>query len=249
MDVLYLMVGRGGSKGVPRKNLRTLGGLSLVGFKALSARAARSCSRLVISTDDREIQDEARRHGVEVPFTRPAELASDTASSADVVAHALEWFEREEGRRYDAVMLLEPSSPFARSVDYDAAVALMESRDAALVVGMREAEVNPVFIGPVTADGSIAGIVENVIGLSSGRRQDVARSWTMNGALYLFSWDEFLRTRRIYSDPARSYGYEMNRYHSIEIEGPADLEFAAHAVEKGLVDLGDWAGHLDRPGA
>lgn len=244
-DVLFLMVGRGGSKGVPRKNLRTLGGLSLVGFKALSARRSKYCSRLVISTDDAEIQDEARRFGVEVPFTRPAELADDHATSEDVVRHALDWFETVEGRRYDAVMLLEPSSPFARAADYDAAVELMVARHAKLVVGMREAEVNPVFVGPVTPDGSIGGIVDNILALRSSRRQDVARSWTMNGALYLFAWDEFKATGRIYSDPAASYGLEMSPAHSIEIERPADLDYAAFAVEHGLLDLGDWQDALN----
>lgn len=248
MRVLFLMVARGGSKGVPRKNLKRLGGLSLIGFKALSARRSRYCSRLVISTEDERIREEARRHGVEIPFTRPAELATDTATSAEVVRHAIDWFETVENTRYDAVMLLEPSSPFARGRDYDAAVELMAARKAALVVGMREAEVNPVFIGPVTDDGSIAGIVENVIALSSMRRQDVKRSWTMNGALYLFSWDEFKRTGLIYSDPARSFGLEMDRYHSIEIETPVDLEFAAQAVERRRIDLSDWDHALETSG-
>lgn len=240
LDVLFLMVGRGGSKGVPRKNLRTINGLSLVGFKALSAQRSKYCSRLVISTDDAEIQAEARRHGVEVPFTRPAELAGDHASSEDVIRHAVQWFETQENRRFDAIMLLEPPSPFARAADYDAAIEMMAARNAKLVVGMREAEVNPVFIGPVTDDASIGGIVDNILALRSSRRQDVGRSWTMNGALYLFSWDEFKATGRIYSDPAASYGLEMSAMHSIEIERPTDLDYAAFAVERKLLDLGDW---------
>ncbi|MEW5726363.1 MAG: acylneuraminate cytidylyltransferase family protein [Pseudomonadota bacterium] len=238
------MVGRGGSKGVPRKNLRQLAGLSLIGFKALAARRATSCSRLVISTEDPEIQDEARRHGVEVPFVRPAHLASDTASSEDVVRHAIDWFETVEGRSYDAIMLLEPSSPFARSADFDAAVALYVARAASLVVGMREAEVNPLFVGPVTSDGSISAIVDNILSLRSTRRQAVGRAWTMNGALYLFGWEEFKQTGRIYSDPARSFGLEMDRYHSVEIEGPADLSYAEWVVENEKIDLADWRAAL-----
>ena len=107
------MVGRGGSKGLPGKNLRRIGGKSLVAFKAIAAKKSHCCSRLVVSSDSIDIQEEARRHGAEVLFDRPADLASDTASSSDVVLHAMDWIERNEGRRYDAVMLLEPSSPFA----------------------------------------------------------------------------------------------------------------------------------------
>ena len=79
LKILFLITARGGSKGVPGKNLRELGGISLVGFKAISAKKSKYCSRLIISTDSPEIQENARRYGVEVPFTRPAELASDTA--------------------------------------------------------------------------------------------------------------------------------------------------------------------------
>lgn len=247
MNVLFLMVGRGGSKGVPRKNLRTLCGLSLIGFKALSAKRSRHCARLVISTDDAEIQAEARRYGVEVPFTRPAELASDTASSADVIGHAIDWFETVEKRRYDAIMLLEPSSPFARSGDYDAAVDMMVERDAKLVVGMREAEVHPMFIGPMNEDRSIGPIVDTMLEMRSLRRQDMGSAWTMNGALYLFSWDEFKRTGQIYSDPKHSLGLLMDRFHSIEIEAPPDLAFADLAVRETLVDLADWRHALDLP--
>jgi len=126
MRVLYLITARGGSKSIPKKNLARIGGLSLVGFKARAAQGAASCARLMISTDDPEIQDEARALGVDVPFTRPAELATDTASSDDVVRHAMDWVESQEGPNpYDAVMLLEPSSPFARSEDFDGAVRLM----------------------------------------------------------------------------------------------------------------------------
>jgi CMP-N,N'-diacetyllegionaminic acid synthase len=141
LDVLFLLVGRGGSRGLPRKNLREISGLSLTAYKARSAKRSRYCSRLIVSSDSTEIQDEAKLFGAEVLFTRPAELATDTARSSDVVLHAMDWIEANEGRKYDAIMLLEPSSPFARADHYDAAIELFVQNNAELVVGMRETEV------------------------------------------------------------------------------------------------------------
>jgi CMP-N,N'-diacetyllegionaminic acid synthase len=239
-EILFLLVGRGGSKGLPGKNLREIGGLSLTGYKARSARASRHCARLIVSSDSPEIQAEARRHGAEVPFSRPAELASDTATSADVVLHAMDWIEQHEGRRYDAIMLLEPSSPFARPEHFDEAIDLFIERRASLVVGMRETEVSSVFVGPLGEDGSIAGIVDKMLRTPALRRQDQPLEVTMNGALYLIGWDAMRRNRKIYAEPSASFGILMDRLHSIEIETAADLAYASYVVEHGMLEATLW---------
>jgi CMP-N,N'-diacetyllegionaminic acid synthase len=239
-EILFLLVGRGGSKGLPGKNLREIGGLSLTGYKARAAVKSRYCSRLIVSSDSPEIQAEAKRHGAEVLFSRPAELASDTASSNDVVLHAMDWIETHEGRRYDAVMLLEPSSPFARPEHFDEAVELFIARNASLVVGMRETEVSSIFVGPLGSDGSIGSIVNKMLTTPALRRQDQPPEVTMNGALYLIGWDAMRKHRKIYADPAASYGILMDRLHSIEIETAADLAYASYVVEHGMLDASPW---------
>ena len=240
LEILYLITARGGSKGVPGKNLRRISGLSLVGFKAISARRSKYCSRLVISTDSPEIQEEAARHDVEVPFTRPAELASDTASSDAVVLHAIDYFETVEKRRYDAIMLLEPASPFARAADYDAAVKLFCSRNATMVVGMREATINSVFVGPLGPDGRADNVISKFCDRTKLRRQDFEQEYTMNGVLYLFDWNRMKQTGRIYNDPEASYGYPMDRFYSAEIDTLYDLRLAEIFVETADVDMRYW---------
>ena len=239
-------MGRGGSKGLPGKNLREIGGLSLVGYKAKAALQSRYCSRLIVSSDSAEIRNEAMRHGAEMLFERPAELATDTASSNDVVLHAMDWIETHEGRRYDAIMLLEPSSPFARPEHFDEAVELFVARKASLVVGMRETEVASIFVGTLGADGSIGGIVEKMLKTPAQRRQDQAPEVTMNGALYLVGWDAMRKHRKIYADPAASYGIMMDRLHSIEIESAADLAYASYVIEHGMLDASPWRNPHDR---
>lgn len=242
MRVLYLITARGGSKSIPKKNLAHIGGLSLVGFKARAAQAAESCARLIISTDDPEIQAEARALGVEVPFTRPAELASDTASSDDVVRHAMAWAESQEGPSpYDAVMLLEPSSPFARAEDFDGAVAVMAKHNANVVVGMRPTEVASVFVGPMDDAGRITQIIDQMASLKGLRRQDQRPEYTMNGALYLMRWDYYKRVGARYADRDHTFGYPMDRFHSIEIDEPVDLDVARTFVERGRIDLAHWS--------
>jgi len=242
MKVLSLITARGGSKGVPGKNLKQIGGLSLVGFKAVSARKSRHCARLIISTDSAEIQAEARRHGVEVPFTRPAELATDTAKSGPVIAHAMDWIEREGKDRFDAVMLLEPSSPFATAADYDAAVGMLQQRGANAVVAVRPAEVSSTVVGPLGPLGELSAIVDKMHAAraQTGQRQSLGREVTMNGAFYLFRWDYFRAHQWIYSDREKVFGYLMDPLHSVEIDEPVHLAWAEFLVANNYVSMEHW---------
>lgn len=239
-SVLFLIAARSGSLGVPDKNLQQVAGLSLIGFKARAAQKCNACKRLIISTDSPEIQDEAASFGVEVPFTRPAELATDTASSESVIAHTITWIEQNEGHRYDAIMLLEPASPFATGDHLSAAIKLYTSRKADLVVGMRVAEPASVFIGKRPKNGSIASIIGNMNTTTSHRRQAHESEWTMNGAFYLIGWEAFKTSGKIYGNPEKCYGFLMDRWHSLEIETPEDLALADFATKNSCLNLSPW---------
>jgi N-acylneuraminate cytidylyltransferase/CMP-N,N'-diacetyllegionaminic acid synthase len=238
--ILYLITARGGSKGVPRKNLADVGGLSLIGYKARAARQSSSCARLIISSDDAEIIEEAKRHGADAPFVRPEVLANDTASSDSVVLHAMNMVEAEEGGPYDAIMLLEPSSPFATAQDFDKAVNIFERYNASLVVGMKPTEVSSLFTGPLGENGRAEEIINKFSGQSVTRRQDMAPEYTMNGALYLIDWKMMRSTGQVYGDPDNTFGLVMDRSQSCEIETPLDLEFARFLVQQGVIDTTAW---------
>jgi CMP-N,N'-diacetyllegionaminic acid synthase len=241
MRILFLITARGGSKGVPRKNLRQIGGISLVGFKAISARRSKYCARLVLSTDDPEIREDGRLYGAEAPFLRPAELATDTASSTAVIRHAMDWVETETGESYDAVMLLQPAAPFARWVDLDNAVELMSATGASVVIGVRETEINSALVGRLDERGRMTQVVEQVRALGRGqRRQDMTPEYAVNGALYLFRWDFFKEHQAIYADGEKSFAYVMDRFHSVDIDEMIDLRWAEFLVANGYVDLSYW---------
>lgn len=240
LRILFLITARAGSKGVPRKNLQEIDGLSLIGYKAVSARRSRYCARLIISTESVEIQEHARQLGIEVPFTRPDHLATDAARSIDVVLHAVEWIESNTNERYDALLLLEPAAPFSRTTDYDAAAELMVEQNANVVVGVRAIAAHSIFAGPLDEQGRIVDIVKKINGLSNTRRQDLPQEYTMNGALYLIRWEYLKRARAIYSDPNTTYGLPMDPHHSVEIDSEIDLHWAQFLAAKGYVDTSEW---------
>ncbi len=239
-EILFLITARGGSKGIPKKNLRKINGLSLIGYKAKSALKSKYCSRLVISSDSPELQAEAASFGVEVLFDRPHELASDTASSDDVILHAMEYFETRENKTFDAIMLLEPASPFARAGDYDAAVEIYMKNKASLVVSMRETEVHSIFVGPLREDGRADQIINKFADIDDLNRQAFELEYTMTGSLYLIDWKFFRKSEWIYGDAQNTYGYVMDKAHSTEIEAPDDLLSAEFLARNGNIDKTEW---------
>lgn len=236
MRILYLVIARGGSKSIPRKNLAKIEGLSLVAHKIRSARKSKYCSRLVLSTDDKEIQAEGIQHGAEVPFLRPAELASDDASSDDVALHAMDYVTKA-GESYDAIMLLEPSTPFATPDDYDRAVEIMIEKKASMVTGIVESKHHPIFSTDLPVDRKLSKLVSQLETARSLRRQDFATQCILNGAFYLMEWQPFISTRRRYTDPDGTYGLLMPHERSVEIDEPIDLAFARYLASTGALDL------------
>lgn len=230
-SVLWLIVGRAGSKSVPGKNLRRIGDRSLVRWKLDGARPAMRLGDLLLcSTDSMEIADEARVGGATVKWMRPAELATDTAASIDVVLHAM----ANCGGVYDAVMLLEPSSPYTLPRHYAAALAhLRDGADAA--IGMRAVEPHPMFTAPITADGCIRVLSRDIARMGrANRRQDLPMCWTASGGMYLCRWEILERTRSFYGSD-KTYGVMMEWPWCIEIDHERDLALAEFAHERGLV--------------
>ncbi len=238
MRILFLVTARGGSKGVPRKNLQTIAGLPLVAYKIISARRTRAEGRILCSTDSPEIADVARRFGAEVPFLRPAELATDEASSADVLLHAMDWLEAHDPKRFDAVLLLEPSSPFATYVDFQRAIETFERLRPDSVVSVRPTEVSSIYVETLGPGGRMDRHFAKMKAARNPRRQDRPVEYTMNGALYLIDWDFLRRNRSVYGE--NTYAHIMPRELSVEIETPDDLHFGRFLAEKGLIDLSFW---------
>ena len=238
MKVLFLVTARGGSKGVPRKNIRKLNGLELIGYKIISAKKTRVEKRIILSTDDEEIAKIGKQYGAEVPFMRPKELASDTASSVDAVIHAMDWVEKNDETKYDIVFLLEPSSPFGTFIDFEKALKLLNEHYVDNVVGVRKTEPNSIFIVPLAEDGSLKILGERIKKLNFVYRQHFKDEYTPNGTLYCSKWNKFKENKTFYTE--KTFPIIQDEHYSIEIDCVRNLEFAEYIVDKKLIDLDFW---------
>jgi len=221
MRVLGVVPARGGSKAIPGKNVVDLGGRPLIAWTATAARGS-ALTRTVLSTDDPRIAGAGRDVGLDVPFTRPAELATDSASSIDVAIHALDEMLRAGDAPYDAVMLLQPTTPFRTSADIDAAIALLGATGADSVIsvvdvgGHHPARMKRIE-GDRLIDPPYAEAVENQ------PRQELEPLFIRNGAIYLTRTD-VLRTRSFRGRDARALVMSAER--SVNIDVPLDLLLA-----------------------
>lgn len=183
MKTLYLVPARGGSKGVPGKNIRLLGGIPLIGHSIRQAlKVADRPEDVVVTTDSREIADIAAGEGARIPFLRPAELASDTAGSREVILHAIDSL-NARGEGYEAVVLLQPTSPLRNIEDIRNAVTLFRKRHPGMVVSAAPARSNPYYNAfECDADGFLK--ISKGDGLIT-RRQDAPQVWEFDGSIYV----------------------------------------------------------------
>lgn len=216
--VLALIPARGGSKGVPRKAVRPMGGRPMIAWTLEAALAAGRLDRVVVTTEDAEIAEVARAWGADVPFARPAELAGDDTPGILPVEHALQWLLREQDYAPEWVMLLQPTSPLRSAGDIDAAVALAERRGADAVVSVTEAAHHPWWTKRVTDDG----LLEDWAWAGEAtRRQDLPGAYGLNGAIYLTRRELLLAGRTWY--PPRTHAYVMPPDRSLDVDTPWDF--------------------------
>jgi CMP-N,N'-diacetyllegionaminic acid synthase len=222
---------RGGSKGLPGKNLRRLGALSLIGHAVASAREAKRLDRVIVSTDSAEIAEEARRHGADVPFLRPAELASDQAGMVPVLQHAVRWLE-STGPRPDLVVTLQPTSPFRLGADIDATIAKVVDTGADSAQTLVEASYHPYFMKTMQGDRTVALFHE---GYAYVRRQDAPVVYQPSGAVYVTRYALLMEHGRVLGDDNR--GLPMSFEASANIDTEWDFLLAELILREGRSPL------------
>jgi CMP-N,N'-diacetyllegionaminic acid synthase len=231
--VLAIIPARGGSKGLPGKNIRPLAGLPLIAHSLQLAAMCPEIARCIVSTDDALIADVARAHGGDVPFLRPAELARDDTPMTPVLQHALNEIERAEGHTYGSVLLLDPTSPGRIPADVTRAVALLEGDpNAQGVIACSQPTFNPFWVGVVEKDSYMAPAFA---GPEYARRQDVPAFLRINGALYLWRRDFIERGASWRDEPHRAL--EIPEARAFSIDDLYEFQLAEQLVAAGLVEL------------
>lgn len=219
--VLALIPARGGSKGIKDKNIKDLGGMPLIAYTILAAKKSKYVDRIVISTDSERIKETALQYGGDVPFLRPDALASDTATTLEVVIHAIDSLEKE-GDRYDILLLLQPTSPLRDSVDIDGALDLFARAGGKGVASVSPVADHPILMRTMGEDGRLKKLL--AIG-STARRQDMEAYYRINGSIYVNAIASLDDSTSFNDNPV---GYPMERSHSVDIDEMADFHMAEY---------------------
>jgi CMP-N,N'-diacetyllegionaminic acid synthase len=223
MKVLGIIPARGGSKGVPRKNIRLLNGKPLLQYTAEAALAAERMDRVILTTDDVEIAEVGRLCGLDVPFLRPPELARDDTPTLPVIQHALRRIE-EKGERYDAICLLQPTNPIRRPGEIDACIELLERKGLDSVITVLEvpAKYNPHWVFFESEEG--------LLHLSTGesspipRRQDLPMAYHREGSVYVARREVVMEQNSLFGK--RVAGHLLNAMSTVNIDSLEDWKRA-----------------------
>lgn len=225
--ILGVITARGGSKGIPRKNIKELCGKPLIAYTIEAARGSRYVTRCVVSTDDAEIAAVSKKYGADVPFMRPKQLAQDDSTSVEVAGHALGKLEKE-GETYDYLLILQPTSPLRTSVDIDESIRLAVDTDADSVMSMKGLEdFSPKKIKKIR-NGVIFPYFEEE-GKQSSSRQNLEKAYKRNCAIYLTK-TEYIKQGDLFGKISRAYIMPEER--SIDINTPIDFELAEFRIKK-----------------
>jgi N-acylneuraminate cytidylyltransferase/CMP-N,N'-diacetyllegionaminic acid synthase len=226
--MLAIIPARGGSKGLPGKNIKDLKGKPLIAYTIEAALASKYITRVIISTDDDEIAKVAVEHGAECPFMRPAALATDTARAIDAFKYTLDRLEEEGSEIIDDFMVLQPTSPLRTAADIDKAIELFREKNADSVISYC-AEHHPVIWHKYLSND---GKFENIFEAGINNRQEERISYYPNGAIYIFRRNT-INNEQYYTD--NSYAYLMDRKKSVDIDTIDDFEYVMFLMQKDVV--------------
>lgn len=221
---LGLIPARGGSKGIPHKNIKDLCGKPLIAYTIEAGLKSKYIDYLLVSTDDKVIADIARNYGASVPFLRPAELAEDTSKTIDVVVHAIEKL-KNMGMTFDTLVLLQPTQPLRTSYDIDQAVETYIKNHCEPLVSVSPVDDHPLLIRSIKDDRLIPLINAS----STCRRQDMELYYRVNGCIYINEVD-CINENTSFNDNV--VPYIMEKEHSVDIDDPCDLVIAQYYMDK-----------------
>ncbi|MEF3021846.1 acylneuraminate cytidylyltransferase family protein [Vibrio mimicus] len=222
--VIAIIPARGGSKRLPRKNVLPLADKPLIGWSIEAAQKSKYVDEIFVSTDDQEIVDVASEFGIHVPELRPIELASDTASSSDVLIYTLKKFAQQS----NIVILLQPTSPLRAAEHIDEGLELFIAKDAFSVVSVTPCEHSPLWANTLPDDASMGDFIRPE---ALQRSQDLSQFYRLNGALYIFDTSQLLEFGHI-CYTSRSYAYVMDNRISFDIDQQLDFELAEVFIQK-----------------
>ena len=228
--ILGIIPARGGSKGIPKKNIKILVDKPLITWTIHAAQKSQYIDKLIISTDSEEIAKMGSQLGAEIPFIRSSELAKDDSSGSDVIIHALDWFQCNR-KTYDYFILLQPTSPFRKTEHIDKALEVIISKqDIDALVSIQKVDQHPYWMKKINK----AGYLEKYNEESSAYtyRQSLPELYINNGAIYICKWDVFIDDRSLYK--RNCYPFIMERKFSLDLDTMDDWKYAEYLLNNNI---------------
>ncbi len=220
-EILIIIPARGGSKGIPRKNIKLLNGKPLIAYTIEGALESKFRARVIVSTEDEEIKEVSIKYGAEVPFLRPEELSRDTTPGMEPILHAIDYLQESEGYKPDYVMCLQCTSPLRTSLHIDEAVQALLTGGADSIVSVCESEVSPYWMKSIE-DNKLVNYIKELPVLT--RRQDLPKIFRLNGAIYAAKREVVQNNKSWYTE--NTLPYVMDRISSVDIDDMLDFMFA-----------------------
>jgi len=225
--ILAVIPARGGSKGIPHKNIIDLCGKPLINYTIEAALGSKYIDYVMVSTDDQKIAEIARYCGAEIPFMRPAELASDTSKTIDAILYTISKLENI-GRKFDILVLLQPTEPLRTAGDIDGAIDKYFECGCHSLVSVSRVDDHPILIRSIEEN-----LLKPLLNISSTcRRQDMPTYYRVNGCIYINAIHE-LNKETSFND--NTVPYIMERSHSVDIDELSDLALARYYIESGIL--------------
>jgi len=226
---LGIITARCGSKGVPRKNYRVLGGVPVINYTIYAAKNCPYITRLVVTTDCKEIQSISIEAGAEAPFLRPKELATDVAKQEDAIMHAMEWYE-SRGQVFDNVCLLEPTIPLRQSKSLNMGFELLYSRtDADAVFSVIESNISPVFCNTLRPDGLMKDWMDDKYKWAN--RQEIPNYYQLSALVTISNWKTFKEIKSFLHD--KTLALVVDPIEAKDIDHPIDFFVIEQLIERG----------------
>ena len=217
---LGIITARGGSKGLPGKNIKELCGKPLIAWSIEAGLKSNYLDEVMVTTDSKDIANIAKQYGASVPFLRPDVLASDTATSFDAIKHTIEFYKNEMKKEFDYIVLLEPTSPLREARDIDIAIEQLFNSNADSIVGICKTEdQNPAFLVFKNEKDFISGYENHDMKVL--RRQDIKDVYFFEGTIYISKTDVLLNKKTFYHE--NTIGYVVPKYKSLEIDDIDDF--------------------------
>lgn len=219
--VTALIPARGGSKRLPRKNVKLLGNKPLIAWSIEAAKASKYIDRVVVSTDDEEIKQVSEQYGAEVPFSRPEHLSNDHASSFDVIKHAIVFLGLDQTN--ELIVLLQPTSPLRLVSELDTALEFFIAKNAKGIVSISETEHSPMWSNTLPENGCMSDFIRPEV--QGKRSQDLPKFFRLNGSIYIYETLSLLEQAKIFFDE-NVYGFETSLETAVDIDTALDFKIA-----------------------